>query len=58
MTAHRPLSRVVVLGRDADLWLCVNAISRALGDHVHLLLCCRYLGSYVLMIGPLADRGR
>ena len=22
--------RVVVLGRDADLWLCVNAISRAL----------------------------
>jgi len=32
MTAHRPLSRVVVLGRDADLWLCVNAISRALGS--------------------------
>jgi tryptophan halogenase len=31
MTAHRPLSRVVVLGRDADLWLCVNAIGRALG---------------------------
>jgi tryptophan halogenase len=31
MTAHRPLSRVVVTGRDADLWLCVNAISRALG---------------------------
>src|ERR1700681_1346787 len=31
MTAHRPLSRVVVLGRDVDLWLCVNAISRALG---------------------------
>jgi tryptophan 7-halogenase len=30
MSAHRPLSRVVVLGRDADLWLCVNAISRAL----------------------------
>jgi tryptophan 7-halogenase len=29
--AHRPLSRVVVVGRDADLWLCVNAISRALG---------------------------
>ena len=27
----RPLSRVVVLGRDADLWLCVNAVSRALG---------------------------
>jgi tryptophan halogenase len=27
----RPLSRVVVLGRDADLWLCVNALSRALG---------------------------
>jgi tryptophan 7-halogenase len=31
VTAHLPLSRVVVLGRDADLWLCVNAISRALG---------------------------
>jgi tryptophan halogenase len=31
MSAHRPLSRVVVLGRDADLWLCVNAIARALG---------------------------
>jgi tryptophan halogenase len=31
MTAARPLSRVVVVGRDADLWLCVNAISRALG---------------------------
>jgi tryptophan halogenase len=31
MNAHRPLSRVVVIGRDADLWLCVNAISRALG---------------------------
>jgi tryptophan 7-halogenase len=31
MTAHRPLSHVVVLGRDADLWLCVNAIARALG---------------------------
>jgi tryptophan halogenase len=30
MTAHQPLSRVVVLGRDADLWLCVNAVSRAL----------------------------
>jgi tryptophan halogenase len=29
--AHRPLSRVVVMGRDIDLWLCVNAISRALG---------------------------
>jgi tryptophan halogenase len=31
MNAHRSLSRVVVIGRDADLWLCVNAISRALG---------------------------
>jgi tryptophan halogenase len=31
MNAHRPLSHVVVIGRDADLWLCVNAISRALG---------------------------
>jgi tryptophan halogenase len=31
MTAHLPISRVVVTGRDADLWLCVNAISRALG---------------------------
>jgi tryptophan 7-halogenase len=31
MTANPPLSRVVVIGRDADLWLCVNAISRALG---------------------------
>jgi len=37
MTAHRPLSRVVVIGRDADLWLCVNALGRALspaGVHV------------------------
>ena len=25
------LSRVVVLGRDTDLWLCVNALGRALG---------------------------
>ena len=32
MSAHGPLSRVVVLGRDADLWLCVTAISRALGQ--------------------------
>ncbi|MDB6089313.1 MAG: tryptophan halogenase [Gammaproteobacteria bacterium] len=31
MTDHRPVSRVVVIGRDADLWLCVNAIGRALG---------------------------
>jgi tryptophan halogenase len=31
MSAGRPLSRVVVLGRDVDLWLGVNAISRALG---------------------------
>src|ERR1700683_2543174 len=31
MSAGQPLSRVVVLGRDIDLWLCVNAISRALG---------------------------
>jgi tryptophan 7-halogenase len=31
VTAQRPLSRVVVTGRDADLWLCVNAIRRALG---------------------------
>jgi tryptophan halogenase len=31
VTAHQPLSRVVVVGRDADLWLCVNAVSRALG---------------------------
>jgi tryptophan halogenase len=30
MNACRPLTRVVVLGRDADLWLCVNALSRAL----------------------------
>ena len=30
MNASRPLTRVVVLGRDADLWLCVNALSRAL----------------------------
>src|SRR3954463_15799973 len=30
MTNGQPLARVVVLGRDADLWLCVNAISRAL----------------------------
>jgi tryptophan 7-halogenase len=31
MSIGQPLSRVVVLGRDVDLWLCVNAISRALG---------------------------
>ena len=31
MTAGRPLSRVVVAGRDADLWLSVVAIHRALG---------------------------
>ena len=31
MTGHRPLSQVVALGRDADLWFCVNAIARALG---------------------------
>src|ERR1700738_353166 len=31
MTSHRPLSRVVVIGRDTDLWLCVNAIGWALG---------------------------
>ncbi len=31
MSTGQPLSRVVVIGRDVDLWLCVNAISRALG---------------------------
>jgi tryptophan halogenase len=31
MSAGQPLSRVVVMGRDVDLWLCVNAIGRALG---------------------------
>jgi tryptophan 7-halogenase len=31
MSTDQPLSRVVVLGSDVDLWLCVNAISRALG---------------------------
>jgi tryptophan halogenase len=31
MSTGQPLSRVVVMGRDADLWLCVNAIGRALG---------------------------
>jgi tryptophan 7-halogenase len=31
MNTAQPLSRVVVMGRDVDLWLCVNAISRALG---------------------------
>ena len=31
MSNGPPLSRVVVMGRDVDLWLCVNAISRALG---------------------------
>jgi tryptophan halogenase len=37
MNGSGPLTRVVVLGRDADLWLCVTAISRALqpaGVHV------------------------
>jgi tryptophan halogenase len=32
MSAHPPLSRVVVVGRDADLWLGVNALSSALGS--------------------------
>ena len=31
MNTGQPLSRVVVMGRDVDLWLSVNAISRALG---------------------------
>jgi tryptophan halogenase len=31
MNTGQPLSRVVVMGRDIDLWLCVNALSRALG---------------------------
>ena len=31
MSTGQPLSRVVVMGRDVDLWLCVTAISRALG---------------------------
>jgi tryptophan halogenase len=31
MSTGQPLSRVVVMGRDVDLWLCVNAVSRALG---------------------------
>ena len=31
MSTGRPPSRVVVMGRDVDLWLCVNAIGRALG---------------------------
>ena len=31
MSTGCPLSRVVVMGRDVDLWLCVTAISRALG---------------------------
>jgi tryptophan halogenase len=31
MSAGQPLSRVVVMGRDVELWLCVNAIGRALG---------------------------
>jgi tryptophan halogenase len=31
MNTSQSLSRVVVMGRDVDLWLCVNAIGRALG---------------------------
>ena len=31
MSTGQPLSRVVVIGRDVDLWFCVTAISRALG---------------------------
>src|SRR5271170_1162061 len=31
MSTGCPLSRVVVMGRDVDLWLCATAISRALG---------------------------
>ena len=34
MSTAQPLSRVVVMGRDVDLWLCVTAISRALGAAV------------------------
>jgi tryptophan halogenase len=38
MNPGQPLSRVVVMGRDVDLWLCVNAISRALGPvGVHVI---------------------
>jgi tryptophan 7-halogenase len=38
MSTGQPLSRVVVMGRDVDLWLCVNAISRALGPAgVHVI---------------------
>jgi len=38
MSMGQPLSRVVVMGRDVDLWLCVNAISRALGPAgVHVI---------------------
>ena len=31
MSGDRSLSRVVVVGRDVDLWLCVNALCAALG---------------------------
>jgi len=31
VSADRSLSRVVVVGRDVDLWLCVNALCAALG---------------------------
>lgn len=37
MSAHGPLTNVVVLGRDTDLWLCVTSLVRALrpaGVHV------------------------
>jgi tryptophan halogenase len=38
VSTGQPLSRVVVMGRDVDLWLCVSAISRALGPTgVHLV---------------------
>jgi tryptophan halogenase len=38
MSTGQPLSRVVVMGRDVDLWLCVNAIGRALGPAgVHVI---------------------
>jgi tryptophan 7-halogenase len=31
MSTGQPPSRVVAMGRDVDLWLCVNALSKALG---------------------------
>jgi tryptophan halogenase len=56
MSAERQVSQVVVLGRDADLWLSVNALSRALEPAgvqvVAIELPTRLLASHVSATQP------